>query len=361
MSGDVYERLAETFDALPNGFTRTESGIELKILKKIYTEDEAEVTCQLKLMPESSAQVAERLGRDPEEMAELLEQMREHGCIGSFGPPEDRKYHLQPFVIGVFEFQLPHVDKELAELMEEYAHQGFFKGIGNNKPAFLQTIPVEHSIHAQLEIHPYESVRELIDKAKAFYTVDCICRKEQGLLGNPCEKPIFNCITMSMDEHAFDDSFRGRPVDREEAERIMQEAADSGLVHSTMNATDDIYHFCNCCPCCCGLLRGVLEFDAPHMVAKSNFWASIDPDTCEACGVCADDRCPMGAISEADDYYEVNQDRCLGCGVCVITCPTESIEMVRKPEDQCIQPPKNMVDWMTQRSIDTGKPLDRFL
>ena len=97
------------------------------------------------------------------------------------------------------------------------------------------------------------------------------------------------------------------------------------------------------------------------MPARSNFWASIDPDTCEACGVCADERCPMGAISEADDFYEVNRDRCIGCGVCVITCPTESIEMVRKPEDQCIRPPKTAVEWMMERSVDTGKPLDRFL
>jgi Pyruvate/2-oxoacid:ferredoxin oxidoreductase delta subunit len=361
MSVDVYERLAQTFDAIPNGFTRTDSGVELKILRKIYTEEEAELTCDLKLVGEPAAQIADRLGREPESTARLLEQMRERGCIGSYGPPERRKYHLQPFVVGIFEYQLPRMDRELAELMEEYAQQGFFKGIGNSKPAFLHTVPVEHSIHPQLEIHPYESVRELMDKATAFYTVDCICRKGQVLLGQPCDKPISNCITMSMKEHAFDHNFMGRAVDREEAERIMQEAADAGLVHSTMNITDSMYHFCNCCPCCCGLLRGVLEFEAPHLVARSNFWATIDPDTCEACGVCADERCPMGAISEAEDFYQVDQERCLGCGVCVTTCPTESIELVRKPEDQCIQPPKNTRDWMIQRSEDTGKPLDRFL
>ena len=164
-----------------------------------------------------------------------------------------------------------------------------------------------------------------------------------------------------MNEHAFDHRSGGRAVDREEAERIMREAAEAGLVHSTMNLTGDTYHFCNCCPCCCGLLRGLIEFEAPNLVATSNFWAAIDPDTCQACGVCADERCPVGAIAEADDHYQVDSERCLGCGVCVITCPTESITLVRKPEEQHVRAPRNMIEWMIKRSEDTGKPLDRFL
>jgi hypothetical protein len=64
MIEDVYERLAQRLDALPNGFPRTETGVELRVLKKIFTEDEAEITCALKLMPERPEQIAERLGRN---------------------------------------------------------------------------------------------------------------------------------------------------------------------------------------------------------------------------------------------------------------------------------------------------------
>jgi heterodisulfide reductase subunit A-like polyferredoxin len=97
------------------------------------------------------------------------------------------------------------------------------------------------------------------------------------------------------------------------------------------------------------------------MIAQSNYWSSIDPDTCSACGTCADERCPMGAISETEDYCEVNRERCIGCGVCASTCPTESISLLRKPEDQCAQRAPNMVHWMMERSMNTGKPLDEFL
>jgi Pyruvate/2-oxoacid:ferredoxin oxidoreductase delta subunit len=361
MSKDVYEILAQKLDALPNGFPRTKSGIEVRVLRKIFTEDEAEITCTLKLIPEAPEQIAERLVRDPKALGETLEKMVARGEIGGVGPLGARMYHVLPFVVGVYEFQLSRMDKELAELMEEYIAEGFLSGIGNSSPAFLHTIPIEQAVDAQLEVHPFESVRQLMGKAKVFCTHDCICRKEQSLIGKACDKPQGNCISMSMDEHAFDINYGGKIVNREEAERIMKEAEDAGLVHATMTITDDTYHFCNCCACCCGLLRGVTKLNAPGLLAKSNYWASIDADTCAACGTCANDRCPMGAISEKDGYYEVDQKRCIGCGVCAPTCPTESISLVRKPADQCIQPPANMVSWMMERSMNTGKPLDKFM
>lgn len=361
MSKDVYQRLAQRLDDLPNGFPRTESGVELSVLRKIFTEDEAEITCNLKLLPETPRQIAERLGRDAATFGGTLEKMVERGEIGAVGPLGDRKYHMMPFIIGVYEFQLNRMDRELVELMEDYINQGLFEAIGASPPSFMHTIPVERSIDVQLKVHPFENVRQLMDKAKVFSTHDCICRKDQELLGNRCGKPQGNCISFSTNEHAFDINYRGRMVSRTEAELIMKEAAEAGLVHATMNITDETYHFCNCCACCCGLLRGVRVHNAPGMLAKSNFWASIDSDTCAACGVCADERCPMEAILDKDDYYEVNRDRCIGCGVCVITCPTESISMVRKPEEQCIQPPQNMVGWMIARSQSTGKPLNKFL
>jgi Pyruvate/2-oxoacid:ferredoxin oxidoreductase delta subunit len=361
MSNDVYERLAQKLDALPNGFPRMESGVELKLLKKIFTEEEAEIACSLKLLPEAPEQIAEKLERDPATMGGFLEKMVERGEIGGVGPLDKRQYHFAPFIVGIYEFQLNRLDKELVELFEQYIEEGLFEKIGNNKPAFLHTIPIEQAIDAQLEIHPYESVRQLMDKAKVFCVLDCICRKEQELLDNRCDKPISNCITMSMNEHAFDINYRGRKVNRDEAERIIKEAEDAGLVHATMNMTSETYHFCNCCACCCGLLRGVTKHNAPGMLAKSNYWASIDADTCEACGICADERCPMGAISEKDDHYEVDRDRCLGCGVCAPICPSESISLVRKPADQLIQAPAHARSWMMERSMDTGKTLEEFI
>ena len=49
MSGDVYHQLARVLDKLPNGFPATESGIEIKLLKKIFRPEDAELFCDLRL------------------------------------------------------------------------------------------------------------------------------------------------------------------------------------------------------------------------------------------------------------------------------------------------------------------------
>jgi len=41
MNYDAYRKLAQKLDAIPNGFPQTESGIELKLLAKICTSEEA--------------------------------------------------------------------------------------------------------------------------------------------------------------------------------------------------------------------------------------------------------------------------------------------------------------------------------
>jgi hypothetical protein len=129
MSVDSYEKLAEHLNAMPQGFPRTGSGVEVKILKKVFTEEEAEIASQLKLIPETPEQIAERLGREPEEMAEMLELMTSKGQISGMGPKEGRMYNAFPFIIGIHEFQLARIDKEYAELFDQYLEEALAENL----------------------------------------------------------------------------------------------------------------------------------------------------------------------------------------------------------------------------------------
>ncbi len=47
MTDDVYEKLADALDRLPNGFPRTPSNVELRILKKIFSPEDAALASQM--------------------------------------------------------------------------------------------------------------------------------------------------------------------------------------------------------------------------------------------------------------------------------------------------------------------------
>ena len=59
---------------------------------------------------------------------------------------------------------------------------------------------------------------------------------------------------------------------------------------------------------------------------RSGKTAWIDPDTCIACGECAE-VCRFEAIRGADDHFVVDPLACEGCGLCARICPVEVIEM----------------------------------
>lgn len=112
---DVYERLARRLDELPHGFPATKSRVEIKILRKILSEEEAEMALRLRLAPESAEAVAERLGEPLPRIQTVLDTMVRKGQIGSRVDGGVQTYALFPFIVGIWEFQINRLDKEIAE------------------------------------------------------------------------------------------------------------------------------------------------------------------------------------------------------------------------------------------------------
>ena len=58
---------------------------------------------------------------------------------------------------------------------------------------------------------------------------------------------------------------------------------------------------------------------------RSRGHITIDIDDCISCGSCAA-TCPVEAISEGAERYEIDPDKCIECGACAAQCPVSTIE-----------------------------------
>lgn len=351
MNDEVYYRLAKVLDTLPNGFPETKSGIEIRILKKIFTREEAELFCDLKLTPESVEQIAARTGRPLEGLREQLLSMWRRGEIGGFVLGDTAKFKMIPWIVGLYEYQLNRMDREFAKMCEQYSKVWGSRFLKHG-PQAMQVVPVERTIPLKQEALTYHQVSNLIEESRSFMVNDCICKKQQGLLGHPCTKPVKVCLAMGplpgvLDNHPWG----GRVITKEEAYEVLRIAEEAGLVHMIANVENDHHFICNCCGCCCGMLQAVKVFPA---AVNSHYYARIDPDKCSACGVCAKERCQVGAIEDAGDFYNIIKEKCIGCGLCATACPAQAIELLSKEEKDHTLPPKDEESWWEERARQRG-------
>ncbi len=351
MSDTVYNELARLLDTIPNGFPPTESGVEIKLLKKIFTPEEAALTLNLGLNYETTDMIARKTGRDGKELQKTLLAMRDRGLIFGVLIGETALFKLMPFVFGIYEMQLNRMDMEFIEMMESYWREAFGEKFYSSGPSILKVLPLEKEIPSGSEIAPYESLSAIINGAKAWAVGDCICKKEKAMKGHRCDRPMEVCMGFAPIENYFDDYFWGRPITREEAFSVLDKAEEAGLVHMVNNIREGQFFVCNCCECCCGMLRGINEFGFNDAVARSRFIAVIDENLCTACGACLD-RCQVRAI-DLNDTATVNH-RCIGCGLCVSVCPSGAIAMEARNEDAVEYVPKNEKEWFDLREKSRG-------
>lgn len=350
-----YEKLAKILDTIPNGFPAVEDGTHLKVLEWIFTPAEAELASQLKLRGETLKELVERLKIPKDELEKRLTIMISKGQINSWmsKSARSRKYALMPFAVGIFEEQLNRMDIEFAQYMEDYFKRAFRKVI-STEPVLFKVIPVNQSLKAELEIHPYEQAEYLIETAASWGVRECICKKQKALIGEPCSYPTTVCLVFAKNaKNAFDHDELTKPITKEESLRLLKEAERAGLVHCSFNTKTSHNYICNCCTCCCGVLRGVNTLEKPREFVKTDFIMSVNFELCSGCGTCID-RCQFDALSISDTVTVVDKTRCIGCGVCAVTCPENALELVRKEPPEKPEPPENILDWMTQRAISRG-------
>lgn len=351
MSQEIYRRLAQRLDAIPNGFPPTASGVELHLLAKMFTPEEAALAGVMRLTCEPAVEIAARAGVAPDPARRTLKEMVRKGLIRAKREGGQLTFGLMPFVVGIYEAQLPRMDAELAALFEAYFQETRGGGVASARPAIHRVIPVEEAIPFNLEIFPYERASEMLETAQSWGVRDCICRIQRRLIGQGCDHPVENCLSFAPVEGAFDADPAMRAITKEEALYLLRQAEEAGLVHTTGNYRDGNSYICNCCTCCCGILRGVAEFNIPTAVAHSGFRAVADAGICVGCGACVE-RCQFGALTVPEDTCIVDPIRCVGCGLCAAACTTGALHLERRTDGEPL--PANLLEWMAQRAKERG-------
>ncbi len=350
---DLYEKLRQRLDDMGTGYPATQNGIELKILKKIFTESDVEMFLMLTPMLETPQSVADRLNLPEKETAAHMENMAKRGLLFRQKKNDIVRYAAVPFVVGVFEFQLNTVDETLARDLEVYYQQVLGKSFQSWSTPVMRTIPINRQLVTEWPIAPYEDVAKIFDDQKKIAVAQCICRTTAKKAGKGCDKPMEACFLFGSHADYYVDNGMGRFITKEVAKEIALKNEEAGLVMQPFNS-QNVCGMCSCCGCCCGMLRSLKKQDNPAAAVKSNYFAQIDKEECTGCETCVD-RCQMEAIDMVDDIAVVNLKRCIGCGLCVSTCPTEAVRLMKKSDDHQYIPPKTGMETYIRIAQERGK------
>ena len=353
----VYEDLRDRLDDFASGYPRTESGIEIRILKKLFTEEEAKLFLKMSPLLESPQDVAKRQDSEAAEIAGLLERMAGKGLLFRMRDSEAVRYSTPPFVPGIYDFQLKTMDRDFAQDIKDYTEEGLGRSIQGHKTPIMRTIPIKRELVAEWPVAPYEDALKIIDEQKVVALAPCVCRIKSGLLGESCGKPIETCFMFGAQAKYYVDNHMARFIDKQEAKNIVRKNDEAGLVMQPFNS-QKMGVMCSCCGDCCEMLGSLKRQPSPAGSVKSNYFAVVDSDYCQGCETCLD-RCPMEAVIVKDEQAAIDLNRCIGCGLCVTTCPTGAMKLVKKPESEQYQPPKTGVETFMLLAVERKKELLR--
>jgi len=340
---EVYRALQEHLDRETVGFPAAKSGADVRVLKALFTPEQAEMAQMLTYRYESLDQIYERAkgsGRSIDETERILDETAARGLIGRRKRNGTKQYRNISYVYGMLEHGLIlNPTPELVSATTEYREEGLFAGafLGSKVPQ-MRTIPIGQSLTPEHHVATYDTVRDLIHSTvDPIVVLECLCRNGAERRGEPCKQTSRKETCMLFRDEARVLEKMGRQITKEEALEILKKNEEDGLVLQPSNAQNPDF-ICSCCGCCCGILRMHRTVPNPADLWATNFYAEVNADLCSACGTCVE-RCQTGAMKLDDEkaVSVVDLARCLGCGLCVASCPTEAIEL-RKKEKEVVPP-----------------------
>jgi Na+-translocating ferredoxin:NAD+ oxidoreductase subunit B len=344
-SDAIYQRLQHHLDQMPIAFPATKTGIELRLLKHLFSPEEAEIALALSAVPEPVEKIHRRLKgtRIPiEALRADLARMAAKGAImagrGMRGGKPVPAYGKAPLVVGMFEFQVNHLTKEFMEDFHAYQDEAG-SPILTKKTSQMRTVPINTRVGEPGAIGRYDDIRGYVHETRGpFGVMNCVCRQAQNVMGHSCmsSENSETCLTIGGAAVYMQKLGHARLVLREEMLAILDRAERDGLVLQPQNTQSPDF-ICCCCKDCCEVLKNARKLSRPAELFKTNFQAHVDAERCTGCATCVK-RCPMDAVTVSDNFARVDGNLCIGCGLCASSCKEEAMRL-RPRDGQVIPPP----------------------
>lgn len=340
-----YHQLQKHLDKLPIGYPKTESGVEIKILRYLFNNEEAKIALCLSLGNASIQKIQNRLKnkfgieKSLEKLSVLLEKMFLSGSI-SRSKKEPFEYSNAMLAIGMFENQLGHLSKEFVEMMHKYFDEGFSDEFFKSSLPQLRASPHMKAIVPEYNIATYDNMKEIVKNTnKSIQVANCVCKEGEALLGKSCKQTKNIEVCLMFDATSYLARNQARNITKEECLDILDKAEKEGLVLQPGNSLQP-FCICLCCNCCCGVLNAAKKHPKPAELVAHNYYAQVDLDHCDGCSICYK-RCQMEAISIEDSKAIIDLDKCIGCGLCITSCKPVATKLIEKKKKTI--PPKNAV------------------
>jgi len=339
----TYKNLQQHLNRQAVGFPATNIGAEIKILKHIFSPIEAKVAICLSFRPEPIQTIykkAQNIVKSEQELSEILDSIEKKGGLEVRIKKNEQHYCNAPLVVGMYEYQLDRLTPEFRKDFKEYTSDKKFglEFLSTELPQ-MRTIPISKSIAIKSNVSTFDEVVTLLKESnKNFAICECICRKKKRMEGEHCNITDRRKTCLAVGDLALTAVKRGigRAVNMKEAISILEKNQKDGLILQPSN-TQQAEFICSCCGCCCGMLKIHKSLPKPVDLWASNFYAKIESDICNGCGIC-EKKCQVNAVKLSKKTLKVvDRNRCLGCGLCVPGCPKKAVVLQKK--DVLIEPP----------------------
>lgn len=346
MNGDeiVYRNLQKHLDSQAVGFPATKSGAEIKVLKHIFSPEEAEIASFLNYKPESVETIYERVSHkigSIESLSEILKRIEKKGGIETKIKDGTKFYCNAPLVVGMYEFQTKRLTPEFLKNFDQYiSDQKFGVEFLSTELPQMRTIPIKKSIKIKSDVSTFDEAVSLLEQSNGMFAIlPCICREKKKKQGKDCKITEREETCLAIGDFA-DGAIRndlGRKIELDEAISILEENQKAGMVLQPSNSQKADF-ICSCCGCCCGMLNIHKTLPKPVDFWASNYFVAVDIDLCEGCGNC-EKKCQVNAVKIPEDTQKaaINLSRCIGCGLCTLVCPTKAITLNKKSKE--VTPP----------------------